>query len=76
MKGVVLTAENIFDRISKKAAEQGISINKLEKDAGVSIGSVYKWNSVSPTVRNLAKVAIVLNCSIDELLKDEKGTSS
>lgn len=70
MKGVVITAENIFDKVSKRASEKGMSINSLEKKAGISIGSVYKWNSVSPTIRNISKVAEVLECSIDELLKE------
>jgi DNA-binding Xre family transcriptional regulator len=69
MEGGIYTAEHIFDKISKRASEKGISINSLEKQAGISIGSVYKWNTVSPTIRNLSKVAEVLECTIDELLK-------
>lgn len=69
MEGGIYTTEYIFDKISKRASEKGISINSLEKQAGISIGSVYKWNTVSPTIRNLSKVAEVLECTIDELLK-------
>ncbi len=69
MEGGIYTTEHIFDKISKRASEKGISINSLEKQAGISIGSVYKWNTVSPTIRNLSKVAEVLGCTIDELLK-------
>lgn len=69
MEGGIYTTEHIFDKISKRASEKGISINSLEKKAGISIGSVYKWNTVSPTIRNLSKVAEVLECTIDELLK-------
>ena len=76
MKGVVITAENIFNKFNgtkkfvKGVIEKGMSINSLEKKAGIAIGSVYKWNSVSPTIRNISKVAEVLECSIDELLKE------
>ncbi len=63
----------IFDRIEKKAKEKGISINALEKQAGISIGSTYKWNTVSPTIKNIAKVAEVLDCTIDELINGEKA---
>ena len=66
---MIITADNIFDKISRKAAEKGISINSLENQAGVSTGSIYKWNVVSPTIRSLSKVAEVLGCTIDELLK-------
>ncbi|MGF0064297.1 helix-turn-helix domain-containing protein [Lachnospiraceae bacterium SGI.085] len=69
MKGVICTTERIYDRISKRASKKGISINSLEKQAGLAVGSVCKWNTVSPTVRNLAKVAKVLNCSLDDLTK-------
>lgn len=62
--------ENIFDRISEKAKEKGISINSLEIQSGVSVGSIYKWNTVSPTVRNLKKVAKVLGCGIEDLVGD------
>jgi len=47
---VIDTENNIFDKVSKKAVEKGISINLLESRAGVSTGSIYKWNTVSPTV--------------------------
>lgn len=62
----------IFDKVVKRAQEKGISINMLESTAGVSSGSIYKWNTVSPTIRNLLKVASVLECSIDELLSDKE----
>lgn len=68
---MVYTTEKIFDTISRKASQKGMSINSLEAKAGISTGSVYKWNTVSPTVRNLSKVASVLECTIDELLQEE-----
>lgn len=68
-KGVNVLATNIFDKISKLASEKGMSINSIEEKAGVSTGSVYKWNTVSPTVKNLSKVAEVLGCTVDDLLK-------
>ncbi len=63
-------SNNIFDNVARRAKEKGISINSLEIKAGVSVGSVYKWNDVSPTVRNLSKVAEVLECTVDELLEE------
>ena len=59
----------IFDNIRTIARVKNIPIYELEKKAGVSTGSTYKWNSVSPTVRNLEKVATVLGCTIEELLE-------
>lgn len=59
----------IYENICKLAKERGISINKLEEKANVSTGSICKWgNSVSPTVKNIKKVADILKCTVDELI--------
>lgn len=58
----------MFNRISEKAKEKGLSINQLEEKAGLSKGSTYKWNNVSPSVKNLKKVADVLECTVNDLI--------
>ncbi|WP_343250610.1 helix-turn-helix transcriptional regulator [Diplocloster hominis] len=58
----------IYTRISEMAKKKGVSINMIEKEAKLSTGSICKWNIVSPTVRNLKKVADFLQCSIDDFL--------
>lgn len=60
----------IYDNICKRAKEIGISINAIEKETGLSVGSVCKWNTVSPTAKSLAKVAKILECTVDDLLKE------
>lgn len=62
----------IYDNICRKAKTIGISINALEKKANVSVGSICKWNIVSPTARSLKKVADILDCSVDELMNEEE----
>ena len=59
----------IYDNIQKRAKDKGMSVNFIEKETGLSIGSLCKWNDVSPTVRSLKKVADILECTIDELLE-------
>ena len=59
----------MFDRIAEMAKEKGMSINQLEENAELSKGSTYKWNSVSPSVKNLKKVADVLGCSVNDLIE-------
>lgn len=59
----------IYNNICREAKKIGISINALEKDCGLAIGSMCKWNSVSPSVRSLKKVADALKCSIEDLLE-------
>lgn len=63
----------IYENICKLAKKQGLSINKLEEKADVSTGSICKWGkSVSPTVKNLKKVADILGCTVDELIAEKK----
>lgn len=68
-KGGDITEDvRIYDNIVKKAKEKKMSINSIEKVAGLGIGSMCKWNTVSPTVRNLKAVAVILETTIDELV--------
>lgn len=62
----------IYTNIRKKAKLAGLSIHSLEKKANLSVGSICKWNVVSPTARSLKSVADILNCTVDELLYTEK----
>ena len=64
-----MKTDNFYDKIVKKAKEKGMSINHIEKETGLSTGSLCKWNAVSPTVRSLQKVAKCLDIPIEELLK-------
>ena len=64
----------IYDNIRRRAKERGISINKLEEKANVSTGSICKWgNGINPTVKNIKKVADILECTVDELISDVGG---
>lgn len=60
----------IYDKIKKLCKVRGISISFVEKEAGLSKATISKWNNSSPTVANLQAVAKVLNCTVDDLLKD------
>lgn len=60
----------MYERIKELCKEKGISIYRLEKDLGLSSGSVCKWKVSSPTLDKIQKVAKMLGCSIDELLQD------
>lgn len=61
----------IYKNICKLAKEQNMSINRLEQEAGLSSGSICKWGkSVSPTVISLKKVADILGCTVDDLIRE------
>lgn len=61
----------IYDNVKAKCKEKGLSVSLVEKKAGLSTGAISKWNISSPTVENLAAVAKVLECTVDDLLHEE-----
>lgn len=60
---------SVYDNIKRLAKENGLTIMELEEKAGVAKGSLSHWNDGNPTAKNLLKVATVLGCSVDDILK-------
>ena len=58
----------LFKKICEICKERGISIARLEREAGLGNATVRGWATSSPTVDSLSKVASYLGVSIDELL--------
>lgn len=61
----------LYERIKLICSEKGLSISNLEKAAGLSNGSIRKWNRLSPTVDNLIAVSRILGFTLDELLGEK-----
>lgn len=59
----------ITKKIKMLATSKGMTINKVAQEAGLSPFTVYKWDVYSPTVDKLQKVAAVLGCTLDDLVK-------
>lgn len=62
----------MYNRIKVLAKEQGVSINKMEKDLEFGSSTISKWSKSIPSVDKLKKVADYLDVTIDELLRDEE----
>lgn len=62
---------NIYDNIKRQARKKGLTISQVESKAGLAQGHIGKWNTVSPRVDSLLKVAKVLGVSANALLKEE-----
>ena len=58
----------IYDKIKDVCKSKGVSVTSVERKAGLSNGTISKWNDVSPTVNKLNAVAKVLKVKIDTLL--------
>lgn len=66
---------SICERIKSLCDEQGLSIYRVEKDCGFGNGSLMKWETSSPKVENLVKIANYFEVSVDYLLgiSNERG---
>ncbi len=61
---------SIAENIKKYAHEKNKSISQIEAEAGLGNGAIGKWNASSPTITKLKEVANVLECSIEDLIKE------
>ena len=58
----------LLRNITKLCKERNISIAKLERETGISNGTIGRWGTSSPTVDNVRKVAEFFGVSVDSLL--------
>jgi len=66
----------VYDNICTAAKRSGLSINFIESETGLSIGSLCKWNKVSPTAKSLKRVAKLLGVTVDSLLEEKETGKS
>lgn len=62
----------LFERVKKLAKQQGLSLLRLNDQAGLGKNAIYKWKTQTPSTENLQKVASVLGVTADQLLDDER----
>ena len=58
----------LFQRIQQLCEANNTSITRLERDCGLANATIRRWESASPSVENLAKVADHFGVSVDYLL--------
>ncbi len=59
----------LYNKIKALCQERGMSIKALEQAAELGNGTVGKWRTSTPTLRNLIAVAHVLGVTMDRLLQ-------
>lgn len=59
----------VYENIESLCQRKGLTICALEKKAGLSNGTVGKWRTASPRLKNLERVAKVLGVSVNRLLR-------
>ena len=58
----------IYQNIKSIADSQKVSIRKIEQDTGITLGSIYHWNDVNPSVDKVVKVANYLGVTGGQVL--------
>lgn len=58
----------IADNVLRYADEQDVSLRSLERRAGISNGSIRKWNDLAPNVYYVNREDSLLDVSIYDLL--------
>lgn len=61
----------MYQKIKNLCEEKGISIYSLEKELGLSTGSVIKWHKSVPRIETLQKLSKYFDVSIEYFL--DKG---
>lgn len=59
---------NLLVRIKELASQKNVSLAEIERSAGLSSGSITKWDKSSPKAESLQKVANYFDVSTDYLL--------
>lgn len=65
----------VLENIKALCKEKGVNIRTLEKEVGISNGTIGRWDTINPRVDTLKRVADYFNVSIDSLLSDKGGAS-
>lgn len=60
----------MLNQIKALAKERKLTIAEVERIAGLSPRTVYKWDENIPSVDKVKRVADVLSVTVDQLMKE------
>lgn len=60
---------SIYEKVLALCQARGVTINELEKSAGIGQGAVGKWNVHTPTIKSLQRVADYFGVKLSDLLE-------
>lgn len=63
----------VGSRVKEIAKDRKIPLYVLEEKAGISKGSISKWDIIKPAYDKVCRVADILNVRIEELLREDAG---
>lgn len=62
----------IYKRVIEICKKRGMSIRAVERIAGLGNGTISGWSRCSPTIEKLKAVADALNCTVDDLIREQE----
>lgn len=65
-----VTEKGLYGNVLRLCYEKNMTIQQLEKEAGLSNSSIGKWKKSSPNIYSLMAVAKVLNVKMEKLLQE------
>lgn len=65
----------IYERIKEVCEEKGFSINRLEKELSFPRSSISKYNTSSPSIEKIQKIAEHLGITVDYLMTGDSKTN-
>lgn len=54
----------IFERIKVACSNKSMTISELEVKAGIGKKTIYRWNSISPSIDKVIRVAAILGIDV------------
>lgn len=63
----------MFSIISEKAKARGMTVAQVEKAADIGHQTIRRWDTHSPSIDKVFRVAKVLDCTVDELIAEPTG---
>lgn len=63
----------MVEKIRSLCRERGISLWNLERELGIGNGIIARWETSSPRVENVKKVADYFGVTVDYLLNDSSS---
>lgn len=58
----------LLENIKHLCKKRGIPISGLERETGISNGTISRWGTSSPSVENARKVAEYFGTTVDQLI--------
>lgn len=62
---------DLLANIKRRAEKTGQTVEDVEKKAELSPRTIRRWNDHAPAFDKVARVANVLGCTVDDLIRDD-----